>query len=152
MSGIPKSNVGESVSSYYAYSPYGETTVLGPDEGNPLQYTGRENDGTGLYYYRARYYDPVLKRFVSEDPIGIDGGVNTYTYVNGNPITLTAPMGLAGTCQDCRKIVDIATEYSGNCPQPCVRIPGYIRIWNCWPPVDIRKPLCICSTSTGPRG
>ena len=61
-------------SNWYAYSPYGESQSLGPDDGNPLQYTGRENDDTGLYYYRARYYDPVLKRFVSEDPIGLMGG------------------------------------------------------------------------------
>ncbi len=67
----------------YAYSPYGETSTLGPDEGNPIQYTGRENDGTGLYYYRARYYDPVLKRFVSEDPIGMEAGPNFYAYVKG---------------------------------------------------------------------
>ncbi|MFA7239242.1 MAG: RHS repeat-associated core domain-containing protein [Sulfuricellaceae bacterium] len=42
----------------YAYSPYGESRTIGADDGNPLQYTGRENDGTGLYYHRARYYDP----------------------------------------------------------------------------------------------
>jgi RHS repeat-associated protein len=78
----------------YAYSPYGETTVLGPDEGNPLQYTGRENDGTGLYYYRARYYDPVLSRFISEDLIGSEGGTNLYAYVNGDPITHVDPNGL----------------------------------------------------------
>jgi len=34
---------------------------------NPFQYTGRENDGTGLYYYRAQYYAPKLHRFLSED-------------------------------------------------------------------------------------
>ncbi|MDC0994055.1 hypothetical protein OAR16_00445 [bacterium] len=39
-----------------------------------MQYTGCDNDDTGLYYYRTRYYDPVLKRFVSEDPIGLMGG------------------------------------------------------------------------------
>jgi RHS repeat-associated protein len=60
--------------SFYAYSPYGEVAVLGPDEGNALRYTGREDDGTALYYYRARYYDPGLKRFISEDPIGIEEG------------------------------------------------------------------------------
>jgi len=80
----------------YAYSAYGEAQTLGPDEGNPLQYTGRENDGTGLYYYRARYYDPVLKRFISEDPIGIEGSINPYTYVNGNPLSYSDPEGLLG--------------------------------------------------------
>jgi len=78
----------------YAYSPYGETTALGADEGNPIQYTARENDGTGLYYYRARYYDPVLKRFVSEDPIGLAGGVNMYAYVHAQPVNNTDPLGL----------------------------------------------------------
>lgn len=81
----------------YAYSPYGETVALGPDGGNSLQYTGRENDGTGLYYYRARYYDPVLKRFISEDPIGLAGGENFYGYVGGNPISFTDPFGLQAT-------------------------------------------------------
>jgi RHS repeat-associated protein len=78
----------------YAYSAYGETVALGPDGGNPLQYTGRENDGTGLYYYRARYYDPLLKRFIAEDPIGTEGGINLYAYVGGNPISYVDPLGL----------------------------------------------------------
>jgi len=79
----------------YAYSPYGETTALGADEGNAIQYTARENDGTGLYYYRARYYDPVLKRFISEDPIGMMGGANFYAYARLNPLTFTDSFGLA---------------------------------------------------------
>src|SRR6266513_5643548 len=78
----------------YAYSPYGEATALGVDEGNPIQYTARENDQTGLYYYRARYYDPVLKRFISEDPIGLGGGLNTYSYVGGVPTGRVDPTGL----------------------------------------------------------
>jgi len=52
----------------YTYEPFGATAVIGPDA-NPFQYTGRENDGTGLYYYRARYFHPGLQRFISEDPI-----------------------------------------------------------------------------------
>jgi RHS repeat-associated protein len=72
--------------------------VLGPDEGNALQYTGRENDGTGLYYYRARYYDPGLKRFISEDPIGTTAGLNFYSYVEGNPISFSDPTGLIPNC------------------------------------------------------
>jgi len=77
----------------YAYSPYGETSVLGSGETNPLQYTGRENDGTGLYFYRARYYDALLKRFISEDPIGIAAGLNLYQYVGGDPVSFNDPSG-----------------------------------------------------------
>ncbi len=45
-------------------------------------------------YYRARYYDPKLGRFISEDPIGFDGGVNFYTYVSNNPASHVDPFGL----------------------------------------------------------
>jgi RHS repeat-associated protein len=78
----------------YTYEPYGATTQTGTTSTNPHQYTGRENDGTGLYFYRARYYDPLLMRFISEDPIGLGGGVNAYGYVDGNPISYTDPSGL----------------------------------------------------------
>lgn len=60
-----------------------------------MQYTGRENDLSGLYYYRARYYDPVLKRFVSEDPIALEAGPNFYRCVRDNPISSTDPSGEA---------------------------------------------------------
>ena len=80
----------------YNYSPFGETTITGEPSDNPFQYTGRENDNTGLYYYRARYYSPELKRFISEDPIGLAGGdVNLYGYVGNNPVNQTDSMGLS---------------------------------------------------------
>jgi hypothetical protein len=63
MSVIAQANDDQSMANFYAYSPYGATTTLGPDGGNALHYTGRENDGTGLYYYRSRYYDLESKRF-----------------------------------------------------------------------------------------
>ena len=53
-----------------------------------------ENDGSGLYYYRARYYDPALMRFIAEDPIGLAGGYDLYSYVNANPISFADPSGL----------------------------------------------------------
>jgi len=93
MSVIAQANEDQSTANFYAYSPYGEATTLGPDEGNPFQYTGRENDGTGLYYYRARYYDPVLKRFISEDPAGMEAGTNVYSYVGGMPTMFIDPTG-----------------------------------------------------------
>ena len=70
----------------YAYSAYGKTQQTGAPSENPVQYTGRENDGTGLYYYRARYYAPEMGRFISSDPIGLEGGLNEYTYALNNPI------------------------------------------------------------------
>lgn len=79
---------------FYAYSAYGETAVLGPDGGNSLQYTGRENDGTGQQFNRGRYYDPVLKRWLNEDPIGIAGGLNLYAYAANNPTSFRDPFGL----------------------------------------------------------
>jgi RHS repeat-associated protein len=66
----------------YTYDPYGETTAALQANSNAFEYTGRENDGTGLYFYRARYYDPVLKRFISEDPIGLVGA-STLTHMSG---------------------------------------------------------------------
>ncbi|WP_124949928.1 glycohydrolase toxin TNT-related protein [Sulfuriferula thiophila] len=84
------------VNTQYSYEAYGNTTQSGTVSDNAYQYTGRENDGTGLYYYRARYYDTQTSRFISQDPIGFGGGVNQYTYVNGNPVSLVDPLGLAG--------------------------------------------------------
>jgi hypothetical protein len=49
-----------------------------------------------LYYHRARYYDPQARRFISEDPIGLDGGINLYAYVGNNPLNLTDPDGKCG--------------------------------------------------------
>lgn len=80
-----------------AYSAYGETAVLGPDGGNALRYTGREDDGSGLFYYRARYYDPVLKRFVSEDPIGLEAGPSQMVMRNAG-IQNPAPMSCMEKC------------------------------------------------------
>jgi RHS repeat-associated protein len=53
----------------YTYEPFGITAISGDAGDNPFQYTGRESDGNGMYYYRARYYSAGLQRFISEDPI-----------------------------------------------------------------------------------
>ena len=63
-------------------------------QGAQFGYTGREPDETGLIYYRARYYDPAVGRFTQRDPIGLQGGINQYAYVNNNPVNYTDPLGL----------------------------------------------------------
>jgi RHS repeat-associated protein len=70
--------------------PLGNTSL-----GTRFLYAGRDYDAdTELYYYRARWYDPQLRRFISEDPIGLNGGINLYAYVGNNPINATDPSGL----------------------------------------------------------
>ncbi|MBI4823335.1 MAG: DUF2778 domain-containing protein, partial [Nitrospirae bacterium] len=80
------------VKTTYSYDPYGNTEVMGEPSDNPFQYTGRENDGGGHYYYRTRY--KLDSRFISEDPIGMAGGMNYYSYVRNAPINYRDPLGL----------------------------------------------------------
>jgi RHS repeat-associated protein len=66
---------------------------------NFLRFAGRELDvETGLYYVRSRYYDPRVGRFISEDPIGLAGGINPYVYAGNNPINFRDPYGLDHDC------------------------------------------------------
>ncbi|OPZ27781.1 MAG: tRNA(Glu)-specific nuclease WapA precursor [Lentisphaerae bacterium ADurb.BinA184] len=66
-----------------------------PAIANRYYFTGRELDAeTGLYYYRARYYDPATHRFISADPVGLaSGDTNLYRYVGNNPANATDPQG-----------------------------------------------------------
>jgi RHS repeat-associated protein len=80
----------------YTYDPFGATTIIGAANKNSFEFTGRENDGTGLYFYRARYYNPGLARFVSEDPLGLAiSAMNFYLYAANIPMLLYDPLGLS---------------------------------------------------------
>ena len=83
----------------YTYDPFGNPSSTGTSSSNTQQYTGRETDGTGLQYNRARYYSPTLQRFISEDPSGFGGGdPNLYAYVGNDPINATDPSGVCPLC------------------------------------------------------
>ncbi|RJP64387.1 MAG: RHS repeat-associated core domain-containing protein, partial [Candidatus Abyssobacteria bacterium SURF_17] len=80
----------------YQYEAFGKIrSITGSLTYNPLTYTARERHvASGLYYYRARWYDPQLGRFMTQDPIGLLGGPNLYAYVGGNPLNWRDPYGL----------------------------------------------------------
>ena len=91
---------GVGFSSSREYDPWGN--LIDGDVGSGYAFTGREWDAeTGLYYYRARYYDPKIGRFISEDPLPLVerpvSQVNAYAYVRNSPISLVDPTGLCGT-------------------------------------------------------
>ena len=79
-------------------------------------YTGREPDETGLIFYRARYYDPQIGRFISRDPVGFGGGINQYAYVGNNPTNFTDPSGL--------KAADPVTTWVNNAYKGYVDLSG----------------------------
>ncbi|WP_138985732.1 RHS repeat domain-containing protein, partial [Xanthomonas sacchari] len=91
-------NASGSLIQRYDYTPYGQTSQASAGTTNPYQYTGRERDASGLYYYRARYYSSSVGRFLSEDSIGLAGGVNPYAYVNGDPLSYRDPSGNCPMC------------------------------------------------------
>jgi RHS repeat-associated protein len=93
------------------YNAFGQATITTPTatddkpviESN-LRFPGQIEDAeTGLYYNWHRYYDPALGRYVTADPIGLVGGVNLYSYVNGNPSNETDIKGLLIPGRDCGK-------------------------------------------------
>jgi RHS repeat-associated protein len=84
---------GGTIATSYTYQPFGAVTTGGAGNTNPFQFTGRENDATGLYFYRNRYYSPTYQRFIAQDPIEFRGGINLYAYALNNPISFRDPFG-----------------------------------------------------------
>lgn len=96
----------------YSYDVFGQPNTTS-SVGNPYLFTGRRhNTETGLYYYRARYFDPYIGRFLQIDPIGYFGGVNIYTYVGNNPTNWIDPYGLCKV-DDTRKPIEDEFDWWG---------------------------------------
>jgi RHS repeat-associated protein len=126
----------------YAYTPWGEIETSSQQVAglNSLRWKGLIWDAEAkLYYMRGRYYDPKIRRFISEDPIGLSGGINQYAFANGDPINGTDPFGLdARKCEKAEQtsIPDLGyvgdpvwrdgtcTGGGGGAPLPSVPIPN----------------------------
>jgi RHS repeat-associated protein len=79
-----------------AYEPFGSLVhEVGATEEHKHRFTGKPIDGTGLYYYGARFYDPELGKFVSMDPA--KDGLNWYVYAHNNPLKYVDPTGMWGS-------------------------------------------------------
>ena len=88
------SNSSGAIANTYTYDSYGNLTASTGTLVNSFRYTAREFDTeTNLYYYRNRYYDPNVGRFISEDPIGFASSINFYPYVHNGPTMYTDPWG-----------------------------------------------------------
>jgi RHS repeat-associated protein len=86
------------VAAKYLYGPFGENlSMSGPlAPFNTPRFASKEwNDRAGIYYFGLRYYDPVLQRFLNQDPLQEEGGINLYAYAANDPINFFDALGLA---------------------------------------------------------
>jgi RHS repeat-associated protein len=96
---VAVTNANGSIEKRNFYEPYGQTSTTGSEPS--FAFTGRNSVTRNLYYHRARFYDPIIGHFLSEDPIGFNSGdFNLYRYVRNNPLNTTDQLGLYGT-NDC---------------------------------------------------
>jgi RHS repeat-associated protein len=78
------------------YEPFGQGSTAGTVF--PFQFTGRQQATPRFQYSRARFYDPLTGRFLSEDSAGQSGAFSTYSYANNDPIDLVDPLGRWSSC------------------------------------------------------
>jgi RHS repeat-associated protein len=116
------SNSAGALAQSYTYDSFGKQTASSGSLTNPFQHTARELDAeTGLYYYRARYYDPNTGRFLNEDPTGFRGGINLYGCVGNDPINKTDPDGTGFV--DCLKALADLARATANLEKDLRQIP-----------------------------
>lgn len=124
---VALTNINGNVTDLFQYGPYGEFVSQTGATKTPFLYNGQDGvitDNNGLYFMRARYYNPDIKRFINQDILtgSIEKGstLNRYAYVNGNPISLVDPFGLKGACTTTHNWVEmiVAALVEGDTEQP----------------------------------
>jgi len=142
---------GSATTDTYRYSPYGITTAAGTTP-NDFRHTGREYEAEDLYYYRARYYDPTVGRFLSEDPFLRGAQLPTlslYSYIENSPTNGTDPTGELAWF-----IAPILGGMIGGGADLLLQLALNDGNWQCvdWTSVLISAGLGALSASTGPSG
>lgn len=120
---VAVTNTSGQVVEQYEYDAFGKATVYnnsfvvlpgGSAIGNTWLYTGRQLDPeTGLYYYRARYYDPAHGRFLQRDPLGYVDGMGLYAYVGNNVSNSIDPMGMVKWWGVSKSLIGMGTNLLG---------------------------------------
>jgi len=88
------------------YTPFGEAEITVAIVENNIRFPGQYYDQeTGLHYNYFRDYKPDIGRYLTPDPIGLEGGINLYVYAQNNPINFIDPMGLSSCEDNCFKFL-----------------------------------------------
>lgn len=123
---VAMTDAGQNVLNAYAYGPYGELLASSGSLENPFQFVGAHGvmaDENGLMYMQARYYDPELRRFITQDPIGTMGGLNVYAYAGGDPVGSIDPSGLQHSADE---LITAIKTWLDEGVELGLRDPGYL--------------------------
>ncbi|MCU7837114.1 MAG: RHS domain-containing protein, partial [gamma proteobacterium symbiont of Taylorina sp.] len=117
---------------YAEYDPFGKANINDDPDGDGISITFNirlpgqyEDSESGLFYNYFRYYDPTLGRYITSDPIGLEGGLNTYAYVESNPLRYVDLFGL--TEKDIQTGLEILRENF-----PYLKVPNKVIVDNLW--------------------
>ena len=124
---IGTTNASAAVLNTSSYDPYGNRQNSNAAYASRFGYTGQiELPDVELKYYKARFYTPVLGRFLQSDPIRYQAGMNLYGYVLGDPVNFNDPLGLQEAPQKVEKVV--VTGQRIRCPENAVCLRGYMSL------------------------